>query len=60
MWRVPKNRVIHFFPVEDTLGKAIRAFDMTMRLYYPTEVSVDAALDLIATGVHVLQSVAHW
>jgi hypothetical protein len=58
-WGLPKDRVLHLFPGEDSLGQTIRAFDTTMRLYYPTETSMDAALDLIAAGVHVLQSAAH-
>jgi len=60
VWRLPKNRVIHFFSVEDALGRTIRAFDATMRLYYPTEASVDMALNLIQAGVKVLQSASQW
>ena len=60
VWRLPKNRVIHLFSVENTLGKTIRAFNATMRLYYPAEAVVDLALDLIRAGVNVLQTVSHW
>lgn len=60
VWRSPKDRVIHLSSVEHALGKTIRAFDAAMRLYYPTEASVDLALDLIQAGVDVLQSASHW
>lgn len=59
-WRIPKTRVIHLFPIEHTLGRTIRAFDAALRRYYPTEASVDLALDLIQAGVSVLQSASDW
>jgi hypothetical protein len=60
VWRLPKNRLIHLFSVEHTLGRTVREFDAAMRLYYPSEESVDAALDLIQAGVNVLQSASDW
>lgn len=60
VWGLSKNRLLQLFPTEDSLGQAIHAFDTTMRLYYPTEASVDMALNLIRAGVNALQTVSHW
>ena len=60
VWRLPKNRLIHFFSVEQTLGRTVHEFNAVMRLYYPTEPSLDAALDLIQAAVNVLQSASDW
>lgn len=60
VWRLTKNRIVHFFSIEHAIGRSIRTFDTTMRLYYSSGMSVDAALDLMQAGVNVLQSAAHW
>ena len=60
VWRLPKHRIIHYFPVEHTLGWTIREFNTAMWLYYPTETSIDAALNLIKAGVNVLQCASDW
>lgn len=59
-WRLPKNHLVQLFSVEHSLGRTVREFDATMRLYYPAEASVDAALDLLQAGVNVLQSASDW
>lgn len=60
VWCLPKNRVIHLFSTQDILGSSIHAFNTTMRKYYPTEESVDTALEVIQMGVYVLQSASDW
>jgi hypothetical protein len=60
VWRLPKHRIIRYFPIEHNLGSTIREFDTAMRLYYVTETSLNAALDLIQAGVRVLQCASDW
>jgi hypothetical protein len=60
VWRLPKNRIIQYFPVEHPLGNTIRKFETAVRLFYPTEAPLDAALKLIQAGVNVLQNTSDW
>lgn len=60
IWRLPKPDAIARLPRADPLGRAIRAFDTAVRTYYPEQTSVDAALDVLRTGIVFRRSVAEW
>lgn len=60
IWRLPKPEAIALLPTADPMGRAIRAFDTAARIYYPEQTSVDAALDVLRTGIAFRRSVSEW
>jgi hypothetical protein len=60
IWNLPKPAAIALLPVEHPLGRAIRAFDVAVRTYYPAEETVDGALEVIWQGAEFQRAVKAW
>ncbi len=55
-WCLTKQQAMDALPASDEAGAAIRAFYDALLRYYPTEDSVDAALDVLVRGVAFLRA----
>ena len=60
VWQLPKQEVIALLPQDEPMGQAIDAFNRAVWAYYPSETSVDDALQVIQTGVGFLQAATDW
>jgi hypothetical protein len=60
VWQLPKPEVIALLPQDEPMGHAIDAFNRAVWAYYPSETSVDNALQVIETGVSFLQAATDW
>lgn len=59
-WRLPKAEAIAAMPATEPVGYTIRAFDAAARAYYPDRPSVEAALNVLRTGLAFRHAVARW
>ncbi len=56
VWNLPKPEAIALLPEHTLAGRAIRAFDVAVRAYYPAQASVDGALVVLENGLAFLHS----
>lgn len=60
VWQLSKPAVIALLPLDEPLGRTMRAFNQAVWRYYPLEASHPDALQVIQTGVDFLQTVKVW
>lgn len=60
MWRLPKGQAITYLPSGTGLRRAMDTFYRAVQDYYPTEESIERALDVVTSGVDALRAAKEW
>ncbi len=60
VWRLPKGDAITHLPSGTELRRAMDMFYRAVQAYYPTEESIERALDVVTSGVDALRAAKEW
>ena len=60
VWGLSRKQAIQLLPRETALGQSIRRFYQAVQAYYPTEDSMNSALDIVESGVTFLEAAHAW
>ncbi|MHA2273988.1 MAG: hypothetical protein ACXACI_19245 [Candidatus Hodarchaeales archaeon] len=59
-WNQTKEQAIELLPEDTQLNRTIHEFYQAMRLYYPTEETIESGLRVIKTGIGFLKAAKAW
>jgi hypothetical protein len=60
VWGLSRKQAIQLLPRETALGQSIRRFHQAVQAYYPSEESMNSALDIVESGVSFLEAAKVW